>query len=101
MTDRYSCQQKGPGAILSCQPVVRRPRRTLRTASPCSPPLRDRHTIYKKFPDKNLGEKLFSLINNCDGEFESEITTINDWVDELKVSKWFSWIPFDTITGNS
>lgn len=56
----------------------------------------DYFNIYKKFPDKNLGEKLFNLINDCDGGFESDITTINDWADELNVSKWFSWIPFDT-----
>ena len=30
MTDRSSCQQKGPGAIVFCQPVDRRQRRTLR-----------------------------------------------------------------------
>ena len=40
--DRSSCQQKGPGAIVFCLPVYRRPRRT---ASPCSPPLRDRLPI--------------------------------------------------------
>ena len=55
----------------------------------------DYFTVYKKFPDKNSGEKLFNLINDCDGGFESDITTINNWADELKVSTWFSWIPFD------
>lgn len=61
----------------------------------------DYFSIYKKFPDKNSGEKLFSLINDCDGGFESDITTINNWADELKVSTWFLWIPFDTTPGNS
>jgi hypothetical protein len=56
----------------------------------------DYFTIYKKFPNKNLGETLFNLINDCDGGFESDITTINNWGDVLNVSKWFSWIPFDT-----
>jgi hypothetical protein len=51
--------------------------------------------IYKKFPDKKLGEKLFNLINDHDSGFESDITTINNWADELNVNKWFSWIPFD------
>jgi len=61
----------------------------------------DYFTIYKKFPDKTSGEKLFNLINDCDRGFESDITTINNWADELKVSTWFSWIPFDTTPGNS
>lgn len=62
----------------------------------------DYFNIYKKFPDKNLGEKLFNLINDCDGGFESDITTINEWAEELKVSKWFSWIPFDIpLEGNT
>ena len=61
----------------------------------------DYFTIYKKFPDKNSSEKLFNLINDCDGGFESDITIINNWADELKVRSWFSWIPFDTTPGNS
>jgi hypothetical protein len=40
--DRYSCQQKGSGAIVFCQLVDRRPRRTLRAPLAHSPLLRDR-----------------------------------------------------------
>ena len=46
MTDRSSCQQKGPGAIVFCQPVDRRQRRTLRAPPAHSPPLRDRLPSY-------------------------------------------------------
>ena len=73
MTDRSSCQQKGPGVIVFCQPVDRRPRRTLRTASPCSPPLRDRlPLISAQYPIFQISpEKTTSLMALCRADLPS------------------------------